>query len=150
MILPCIIKFKIIDFLENGVIYRSFHDVLRRVYPEEDLAQVLQEGLAAQSEQLLTPKEADSLRKTISNWMKRSSVLQSREQLFRICFALSLDERQTSRVLASASETGIHYRDLKELVYAFALCTRLSYLEAVALNQETEALYQPIVQATEE
>ena len=141
---------ELIDFLENGAIYRSFPDVLRSVYPEEDLAQILREGLAAQSEQPLTPKEADSLRKTISNWMKGSSVPQSREQLFRICFALSLDESQTSRVLASASETGIHYRDPKELVYAFALRTGLNYPEAVALNQEMESIYQPVVQAAEE
>lgn len=60
---------EIIDFLENGAIYRSFPDVLRSVYPEEDLARILREGLAAQSEQPLTPKEADSLRHTISNWM---------------------------------------------------------------------------------
>lgn len=49
-----------IDFLENGAIYRSFPDVLRSVYPEEDLAQVLREGLAAQRERLRTQKEADS------------------------------------------------------------------------------------------
>ena len=141
---------EIIDFLEDGAIYRSFPDVLRSVYQGEDLAQVLREGLTTQSEQPLTPKEADSLRKTISNWMKGSSVPQSREQLFRICFALSLDESQTSRVLASASETGIHYRDPKELVYAFALRTGLNYPEAVALNQEMESIYQPVVQAAEE
>lgn len=141
---------ELIDFLENGAIYRSFPDVLRSVYPEEDLAQILREGLAAQSEQPLTSKEADSLRHTISNWMNGISVPQSREQLFRICFALSLDESQTSRVLASASETGIHYRDPKELVYAFALRTGLNYPEAVALNQEMESIYQPVVQAAEE
>ena len=69
---------EIIDFLEDGAIYRSFPDVLRSVYQGEDLAQVLREGLTTQSEQPLTPKEADSLRKTISNWMKGSSVPQSR------------------------------------------------------------------------
>lgn len=141
---------EIIDFLENGAIYRSFPDVLRSVYPGEDLAQILREGLASQSEQPFTPKEADSLRKTISNWMKGVSTPQSREQLFRICFALSLDEYQASRVLASASETGIHYRNPKELVYAFALRTGLRYPEAVALNREMEAIYQPVVQAAEE
>lgn len=141
---------EIIDFLENGALYRSFPDILRSVYQGEDLARALREGLAAQSERPLAPKEADSLRKTISNWMKGVSTPRSREQLFRICFALSLDEYQTSRVLASASETGIHYRNPKELVYAFALRTGMMYPEAVALNREMESFYQPIVQAAEE
>lgn len=140
---------ELIDFLESGALYRSFQDVLRAVYPGENLAERLREGLSEVEGRPLTPKEADTIRRNVSNWLNGKTVPQSREQLFKICFALELNEAQTSQVLASASETGIHYRDPKELVYAFALRSGLKYPEAVALDQEMQQIYQPIVEAAE-
>lgn len=136
---------EIIDFLEEGALYRSFADVLRAAYPGEDLAEQLKAQLAEMGDGPLSKKEADALRKNISNWLKGDAVPQSREQLFKICFALGLSEAEASRVLAAVSETGIHYRNPRELVYAFALRTGLSYAEAAALNREMAEIYQPIV-----
>lgn len=141
---------ELIVFLENGALYRSFKDILCMFYPEEKLVSQLRERLPLIEGQTPTKKEIDSIRKSVSNWVSGSAVPQNREQLFKICFALELTEIQTSCVLASASETGIHYRNPKELVYAFALRTGMAYAEAVALNQEMEAIYQPVVQAAEE
>lgn len=140
---------ELIEFLESGALYRSFKDVLQAVCPEENLAEKLRERLPGIEGQPPAQKEADAIRRNISNWLNGSSIPQSREQLFKICFALELNEAQTSRVLASASETGIHYRDPKELVYAYALRMHLSYSEAVALDQEMQKIYQPIVKAAE-
>ena len=141
---------ELIDFLESGALYRSFQDVLKAVYPGENLAEKLREGLLEIEGRPLTPKEADTVRKNVSNWLNGKSIPQSREQLFKICFALELSEAQTSQVLASASETGIHYRNPQELVYAFALRSGLKYFEAVALDQEMRQIYQPIVEAAED
>lgn len=137
---------EMIDFLENGAMYRSFPDLLRSVYPGEDLAERLRSGLQASAGKTLSKKESDALRKSISNWLKGDVVPQNREQLFKICFALGLSESASSRVLARACETGIHYRNPRELVYAFALRTGLSYPEAVSLDQEMSVIYQPIVE----
>lgn len=139
---------EMIDFLEKGAVYRSFADVLRAVYPGEDLAQRLRDGLLELSG-AYDKKEADVLRKNVSNWLKGSSTPQNREQLFKICFALGLSEGAANKVLASAAETGIHYRNPKELVYAFALRTGMSYPDAVALDREMAALYGPAVEAAE-
>ena len=140
---------ELIHFLEAGALYRSFADVLRAVYPGDDLAERLKAELVAQAETPPTAKELDSLRKNISNWLKGSAVPQKREQLFKICFALGLSEAETSRVLASASDTGIHYRNPQELVFAFALRTGLSYREARALDLEMSEIYRPAVEAGE-
>ena len=141
---------ELIDFLESGALYRSFQDVLKAVYPGENLAEKLRGGLLEIEGRPLTSKEADTIRKNVSNWLNGKSIPQSREQLFKICFALELSEAQTSQVLASASETGIHYRNPQELVYAFALRSGLKYFEAVALDQEMRQIYQPIVEAAED
>lgn len=140
---------ELIHFLEAGALYRSFADVLRAVYPGDDLAERLKAELVAQAETPPTAKELDSLRKNISNWLKGSAVPQEREQLFKICFALGLGEAETSRVLASASDTGIHYRNPRELVFAFSLRTGLSYREARALDLEMSEIYRPAVEAGE-
>ena len=140
---------ELIHFLEAGALYRSFADVLRAVYPGDDLAERLKAELVAQAETPPTAKELDSLRKNISNWLKGSAVPQKREQLFKICFALGLGEAETSRVLASASDTGIHYRNPRELVFAFSLRTGLSYREARALDLEMSEIYRPAVEAGE-
>ena len=140
---------ELFHFLEAGALYRSFADVLRAVYPGDDLAERLKAELVAQAETPPTAKELDSLRKNISNWLKGSAVPQKREQLFKICFALGLGEAETSRVLASASDTGIHYRNPRELVFAFSLRTGLSYREARALDLEMSEIYRPAVEAGE-
>ena len=140
---------ELIHFLEAGALYRSFADVLRAVYPGDDLAERLKAELVAQAETPPTAKELDSLRKNISNWLKGSAVPQKREQLFKICFALGLGEAETSRVLASASDTGIHYRNPRELVFAVSLRTGLAYREARALDLEMSEIYRPAVEAGE-
>ena len=136
---------EIIRFLEEGALYRSFSDVLHAAYPGTDLADRLKTQLLADLPETASKKEADSVRKNIANWLKGVSTPRNREQLFKICFALGLGETESSKVLASASETGIHYRNPQELVYAFALRTRLSYPQAAALNQEMAQIYGPIV-----
>lgn len=140
---------EMIDFLEEGALYRSFTDVLRSVYPGEDLAERLRTQLCSFSAEPPDKKEMDALRKNISNWLRGNVVPQNREQIFKICFALGLTEAQASWVLASTAETGIHYRSPKELVYAFALRTARSYPEAVALDREMAEIYGPIVEAAE-
>ncbi len=139
---------EMIQFLEKGAVYRSFLDVLRAVYPQSDLADRLLAGLmdiAGDCEK----KEADALRKNVSNWLKGNSMPQNREQLFKICFALGLSEAAANKVLSSAAETGIHYRNPRELVYAFALRTGMTYQAAAALDRELSAVYGPAVEQAE-
>ena len=140
---------EIIAFLEAGALYRSFADVLRAVYPGEDLAERLRSQLAVQAGGALTAKETDAIRKNVANWLKGESVPQNREQLFRIAFALGLDEAAASRILSSASDTGLHYRNPRELIYAFSLRTGLSYRQAQALQQELGPVYGPVGEAAE-
>ena len=60
---------ELIHFLEAGALYRSFADVLRAVYPGDDLAERLKAELVAQAETPPTAKELDSLRKNIFSYL---------------------------------------------------------------------------------
>ncbi len=138
---------KIVDFLEKGAIYRTFSDVLHAVYPYKDLEAALKKGLYAAGNIQPGTKEAESMDRNIRNWCAGRNTPQSRDVLFRICFALGLDEVASSKLLACASETGIHYRDPKELIYAFGLRTGLTYTQAVQLDGELAPIYEPLVRA---
>lgn len=140
---------EIVEFLENGAVYRSFADVLREVYPGEDLAERLKTELTKMAGKEVSKKEEEALRKNIANWMKGNNVPQSREQLFKLCFALGLSEAASNRVLARASETGIHYRNPEELVYAYALRKELSYAKALELKSKMAQIYEPAVKEAE-
>lgn len=140
---------EIVQFLEDGAVYRSFADILQEVYPGPDLAERLKTQLCSMAGEDLAKKDADALRKNIGNWLKGSNVPQNREQLFKICFALGLTEEAANRVLARASDTGIHYRNPKELVYAFALRKGKTYAQAVELDKEMAEIYEPAVKAAE-
>ncbi|MCD8327417.1 MAG: hypothetical protein LUC90_12320, partial [Lachnospiraceae bacterium] len=157
---------EIIQFLEDGALYRTFVDVLRAACKEQreadmdgrqpdagyasveesdsELTQRLARGLSE-----LTGKEYASTLRKVRNWMNGSGTPQNREQLFQICFVLGLSEGQSDRLIAGASDYGIHYRNPKELVYAFALRTGLTYGEAVKLWEKAEPIYLEEVKRAE-
>lgn len=121
---------QIVEFLKEGAILREFQDVLRRVYPAADLSVRLTSGIEG-----ITGESHDSVAKKVRNWLSGKSTPQNRETLFQIGFVLGLDEAEVSRLLGAASETGIHYRNPEELVYAYALRTGLSYEDAQHLKE---------------
>ena len=124
--------------LKEGAIFRSFDYLLRQLYPEEDLGKRLTEGLEE-----ITGESHDSVSRKVRNWLKGKNIPKNRELLFQICFVLELDEPSANRLLAYASETGIHYRNPKELVYAYGLRMGLSYGETVELNEREMKVYGP-------
>ena len=127
---------EMIGFLKEGALYRKFPDVLRQVCQDENPASRLARNL----EKITGLNYADTSRK-VRNWMTGKSLPQSREDLFQICFALHLDEASADCLLMSADETGIHYRNPDELVYAFALRTGRNYQEAQILKEKMREIY---------
>ncbi|MCD8133550.1 MAG: hypothetical protein LUE19_06825 [Clostridiales bacterium] len=117
---------EIIDFLQRGAVYRSFSEVLGLVCPAKNLREELTDGLARIAGAENSPEKRRTIEKSVRNWLDRDMIPKNREQLFKICFALELSEEDADYVFRRASETGIHYRNPQELVYAFALRTGLS------------------------
>lgn len=124
---------------------RSFGETLREFYPHADLRERL---LAAFSDGSAAP--ASTARK-MQNWLNGSFKPSSREDVFRVAFALGLTEEQTSNLLGLCSDYGIHYRDGRELVYSWFLRRGLSYREARDFFQtlppaprEAQAITDPV------
>lgn len=129
---------EIITFLENGAVYRTFQDALSKVYLKDDLKKVLTDQL-----QHINHISRDSAARTVRNWLNGKDIPR-REMLFKICFALHLDALSANQLIASTSETGIHYRNPKELIYAYCLSKGKTYEEAIVLNEKLWPIYETV------
>lgn len=128
---------EIVAFLQHGALYRDFKTTLERLGLDGDLRARLVEGLTT-----ITGNSRDAVGRKVRNWLSGKNTPQNREQLFQIAFALKLTEAQASSLLTSAAECGIHYRDPRELVYAYALRTGKCYQDAQMLLTQADEIYQ--------
>lgn len=122
-----------VAFLLNGMQLRSFRDILRQVCGTDDLEKQIIGGLCAISDNQVQP---DSIRRKVRNWMSGKNLPTEREDVFQICFALELNQEQADRMLTLLTEQGIHYRNGREMIYAYCLRYGLSYSYARHLSDQ--------------
>lgn len=105
-------------YLRDGEItLRSFADTLKELYPREDLQQRLCDAFEADEPEA----DRDSVRHKVRGWLSGRNKPARREDIFRIAFALGLSEAQVSALLGQCTGYGIHYRDGRDVVYAWFL-----------------------------
>ena len=127
---------QISDFLNTGAEFRSFAYLLSQ-FCHQNLKDQLVNGLVE-----IAGEEREAVARKVRNWLNGINMPKNREALFQICFALKLKESESSKVLGMFSDTGIHYRNPKELAYAYALRMGKTYPEAVNLKEKAVLLYQ--------
>ena len=115
------------EYLKEGrIALREFPALLRSIYDKPDLQQKLTDAFAA----AVPGSNPDSVGKKIRNWLNGKNKPTAREDVFILAFALGLTEGQTSVLLGHCTEYGIHYRNGRELVYAWFLRSGRTYVEA--------------------
>lgn len=126
-----------VEFLKNGMKVRTFRDNIRDIYGTNDCEKILAEGLCKSAE-MYDGKivQSDSMRKKIRNWMTGKNFPTDREEVFQICFTLDLDLEQSERMLTRLTEQGIHYRNSREIIYAYCLKYHLGYENALRMNEQ--------------
>lgn len=126
-----------VSFLRNGMKVRTFRDNIRDIYGTEDCEKLLSEGLCKFGE-LYNGKviQSDSMRKKIRNWMAGKNLPTDREEVFQICFSLDLGLEQSEKMLTRLTEQGIHYRNSREIIYAYCLKYHLGYENALRMCQQ--------------
>ena len=120
-------------FLENGMQTRTFRDVLIEICETAEVEKQLLEGLCKINQIEGKNISRDSVRKKISNWMNEKNIPSDRDDVFAICFALNLNLEQAEKMLVRLTEQGIHYRNRKEVVYAYAYKYQIGYENAKGL-----------------
>lgn len=121
------------DFIIGTARVSSFSSLLCEVWKgEESLAVHLTEQLTEYE----GGKDREKTARKVRNWMHDRNLPKNREEVFKICFALNLDEEQAEKILGMTAESGIHYRDPGELIYAFCLRGGIGYIQAVSMKEE--------------
>lgn len=138
-----------VAFLLDGMQVRTFRDILCLVCGRDDLEKGLAEGLCALAGEHVQP---DSIRRKVRNWMNGKTLPTEREDVFQICFALELNQEQANRMLTLLTEQGIHYRNAREVVYAYCLRYGLSYgyacrlADQLAREKTAQDIREPVTQ----
>jgi len=137
-----------VAFLYTGMRLRTFQDILKQVCGSADL----EKELAAALCELNPAAQPESTRRKVRNWMCGKNLPTDREDVYQICFALLLDQSQTDRMLTLLTDQGIHYRNPKELIYAYCLRYHLDYsyacqlLDQYAGKKKPDANKEPVTQ----
>lgn len=119
-------------YLQDGCVeLRTFSEMLRDQYPYPDIRTRLTNFFQVYE----TNTAPTSVARKVQNWLNGRNQPTNREDVFRIAFALDLTEAQASLLLGQCTEYGIHYRDPKDVIYAWFLRNDGSYEEARAFYQ---------------
>lgn len=105
------------------IIPRDFGDILRGLYSADDIQFRLTTAFSADGESAAASRK-------VYNWLSGKNVPSNREDIFRIAFALDLSEPQANYLLGFCTNYGIHYRDGRDVVYAWFLRRGDAYADA--------------------
>ena len=109
------------------VVARDFGETMRIMYPHEDLQERLVAFFTSSDESL----NRRSVTRKIQNWLNGRNKPSSRDDIYKIAFALQLSEDQLNTLLGIVTGYCIQYRDGKELVLSWFLRNGFGYSEAL-------------------
>jgi hypothetical protein len=115
-------------YLTDGIKVRTFWEILFNISPDQYLKENLIAGLCE-----IDNQSRESISKNVRNWLAGKHAPSEREDLFKICFALKLNEMQSSAFLSLCSDGGFHIRSPRELVFEYCLRTGRSYRHALEM-----------------
>ncbi len=120
----------VLEYLDHMIEVWDFSRLLTEIYcGEGSVSERLQKKLAEYD-----PEENQSqISRKVRNWIHNRNLPGNREELFKICFALELNEARAEYILGTTADNGIHYRNPRELIYAFAMRSGMDYPAAVQL-----------------
>lgn len=120
-----------VQLLEEGAKFRSFRDKLDAFAYGRDLRKTLTNGLCENHPEA----KFDAVDKKFRNWLNGRTQSVSKADAFELAFVLSLSLEDADRFISMVTEEGIHYRDIQELVFAYALSKGMSFSEAKSLYE---------------
>lgn len=123
---------EVVAFLRKKAGFWKFSRLLQEIYEGEEL---LPRRLVNKLLEYEETGNYEKISRKVRNWLHDYNLPENREELFKICFALDLDEQRADCILGITAENGIHYRNPKELIYAFCLRKNYDYPYAASLAQ---------------
>lgn len=127
---------QIVGFLRSKTEVWYFSRLLEEVYGNPEAARhVLTEKLSEYESD--SGENREQISRKVRNWFNGKNKPSNREEMFKICFALRLDLEQSEKLFLSAEDCGIHYRNPRELIYAFCLKKGYDYPRAQEILRQS-------------
>ncbi len=120
-----------VHLLEEGAKFRNFADKLNAFAYGRDIRKLLTDGLMENHPEA----KFDAVDKKVRNWLNGRTQSVSKKDAFELAFILKLTLEDADRFISMVTEEGIHWRDVQELTYGFALSSGMTYSEANALYE---------------
>lgn len=120
-----------VGLLEEGAKFRSFADKLNAFAYGRNIRELLTKGLMENHPEA----KFDAVDKKVRNWLNGRTQSVSKQDAFELAFILSLSLADADRFISMVTEEGIHWRDVQELVFGFALSKGMGFQEAKALYE---------------
>lgn len=120
-----------VHLLQESTKFRSFSDKLNAFAGGRDLRKLLTEGLMKNHPEA----KFDAVDKKVRNWLNGRTQSVSKPDAFELAFILTLSLEEADRFIAMVTEEGIHWRDVQELVFGYALSKGMTFDEARALYE---------------
>ncbi|MDR0949089.1 MAG: hypothetical protein LBM69_06210 [Lachnospiraceae bacterium] len=124
------------EYLEQEIHIRSFPEILAAYYPGSDIREKLIDGLQDPDGK----ENRDSTARRVRNWLSAKFIPDNREDLIRICFALGLSDHAADDFLSLTDEGRFHYRNPRELAFAYCLRVGKPYAHALELIRSLKPL----------
>lgn len=119
------------ELLLETVQVRTFRDVLCAFGEETALRRTLVDGLCRHD----PDRGRDAMDRKVRGWLGGKYQPGKREDLLELCFVLGLDAGRADAFLTMTGGEGLHWREPREIVYAFALDRGMTYPQAQALHE---------------
>lgn len=129
-----------VALLKEQAVFRTLKDKLMRFEKGRDIRKLIVDGLMENNHGL----SKESIQRKVRGWFNNEDRNIKKKDALELCFILDLSLEESDMFLALVSEEGIHWRNPEELVYAFALKNKMSYIAAKALYEEISAEIQDI------
>lgn len=113
---------------DNRLPVRTFGETLCQMYSGEDILMRLTDFFLSDMPQA----NPQSVVKKLKNWLSGRNQPASREDVFRIAYALGLGEAQLDYLLGLCTDYGLQYRDGHDAVFAWFLRNGYGYAKARA------------------
>ncbi len=121
-----------VDMLKQCADFRTLSQKLQAFSKGRDIKEILIEGLSENH----PDAKHDTISRKVRNWLNDCQNTLHKEDAIELCFILNLSLDESDAFVAMICEEFLHWRNLDEIPYIFALSKNMSYKQAVELHEK--------------
>lgn len=124
-----------VKLLKECADFRTLSKKIEAYAKGRDVKKLLIDGLCENH----PDAKPDSVSKKVRNWLNDNQGTLYKEDAIELCFILELTLEESDKLIAMICDEALHWRNLDEIPYIFALSKNMSYKQAVQLHEKIKS-----------